>query len=423
MSCRELLDRKLRHFENRSDIEGIREWMERGRIKHRGFLERYPFRERPDEINELTPQQIWNPAAPTESFLGWLICQLRPLGGLNENLADKFPIAARNASLLKRLLALTVSEESLAAKVDQFTGLPGFGGGKHVAKKIIACYFLNECLPIFSIEHMQKFATDFRIDVQSACARRYGQRFAKNTPTEGQKWELLTDLLLSAKRHHEALDNRDNVYFMYVLYFSPPAPLSSTLREPWIDTSPVWCDQQPVEPVLSLADLIQRGECDEIEFKPCLLQDAQGTKGRRDMRKEAAKEIAGFLNAEGGKLLIGVSDSGEILGIDGDLNILHPEKRTHDQLELSVRDVVRDYLRPAPDPSLLRVAFDESQGPTVCIVAVGRSGRPIFVSDNGEHLYVRAGNRTDLRQTPDAVSYIQDRFPREATYPERSTII
>jgi predicted HTH transcriptional regulator len=85
--------------------------------------------------------------------------------------------------------------------------------------------------------------------------------------------------------------------------------------------------------------LIASGEGDKIEFKASLHHpyesqppDPRKPKPTRKeiekiLRKSVTKTIAAFLNSEGGTLLIGVADSGSVLGIEPDFEYLKQGKQ------------------------------------------------------------------------------------------------
>ena len=68
----------------------------------------------------------------------------------------------------------------------------------------------------------------------------------------------------------------------------------------------------------SLLALIEKGESFDLEFKSTIrLNLKTGEKDKR-MEKAILKTLVAFLNGDGGTLLVGVSDDGEILGVDVD---------------------------------------------------------------------------------------------------------
>ncbi len=162
---------------------------------------------------------------------------------------------------------------------------------------------------------------------------------------------------------------------------------------------------------IALPVLLASGEGTSVEFKHCLLKDVEGTKGRRELRKEVAKTIAAFMNTRGGTLLIGVSDDGRPVGIEDDLKELPPDRRNVDQYALNIRNVINDHLGTEYSP-LVEISFDESAGCTVCIVTVTRSREPAYFRDQAEAFYIRTGGATSILDVKAAVRYIEQNFGR-----------
>ena len=71
--------------------------------------------------------------------------------------------------------------------------------------------------------------------------------------------------------------------------------------------------------------LIAAGENHYAEFKSSIRYDFRQKTTNRDLEEVIAKTIAGFMNAEGGYLLIGVKDSGEVVGLEKDFMTLRQE--------------------------------------------------------------------------------------------------
>ena len=73
--------------------------------------------------------------------------------------------------------------------------------------------------------------------------------------------------------------------------------------------------EETVAPV-SLEDLIAEGESDELEFKATLRWDLEEGITAKRLEDVAMKAVAAFANSQGGTLLIGVADDGEVLGLE-----------------------------------------------------------------------------------------------------------
>jgi Alw26I/Eco31I/Esp3I family type II restriction m6 adenine DNA methyltransferase len=75
-------------------------------------------------------------------------------------------------------------------------------------------------------------------------------------------------------------------------------------------------------PELILKVLIQKGEHKQLEFKSTMLWDVREQTKKYHVEHSVLKTIAAFLNSEGGTLLIGVTDDGQIHGLEDDFKVL-----------------------------------------------------------------------------------------------------
>lgn len=160
------------------------------------------------------------------------------------------------------------------------------------------------------------------------------------------------------------------------------------------------------------AELIEAGESARVEFKSTARHNLRT--GQRDDRLEAvvAKTLAGFLNARGGTLLIGVDDAGTVLGLDDDLR--HMKAPDLDRYELWLHDFLTRVLG-APAVARLRVTFPTVGGRPVCRIDVTTSPRPVFVrppKSDQVQFFARIGNSTRELSVADAIDYAVDHFHR-----------
>lgn len=71
----------------------------------------------------------------------------------------------------------------------------------------------------------------------------------------------------------------------------------------------------------TLKEIIQGGENNQVEFKPALLYNFSTGKAGIGIKAIIAKTICAFLNSNGGFLLIGITDKGEVQGLDYDFKL------------------------------------------------------------------------------------------------------
>jgi len=155
---------------------------------------------------------------------------------------------------------------------------------------------------------------------------------------------------------------------------------------------------------LSLDELIATGESPVLEFKSSLRWDLQKQQVNTILQRVIAKTIAGFLNFEGGTLLIGVADDGSILGVEHDIKTLQPSNL--DRFEQALRQTMVQHLGPEFS-QFVHLTFNNKNGHTVCIVNVDRSPQPVYLADGDKvEFYIRAGNTTQPLDIQAAQNYI-----------------
>ena len=92
----------------------------------------------------------------------------------------------------------------------------------------------------------------------------------------------------------------------------------------------------------NLRSLILGGESKTVEFKETFSLDVKTKQKEKYIELTALKTITGFLNAKGGKLFIGVNDSQEITGIDGELKKFY--KGSHDSYLLHFKNRIESHI-------------------------------------------------------------------------------
>jgi serine/threonine protein kinase len=171
--------------------------------------------------------------------------------------------------------------------------------------------------------------------------------------------------------------------------------------------------------------LISSGESDKIEFKSSLhhpygplspeLQKLQPGQAKKEiqklLRKSVTKTIAAFLNSEGGTLLVGVGDSGTVLGIEPDFEYLKQGKQDTDGWLLSLQDVIINALG-AEVWNAVRVSLVPHGPQTVAVVhCPPRATETWHREDGGERFYMRASNATRELNGSSLLRYIREHWP------------
>ena len=137
-------------------------------------------------------------------------------------------------------------------------------------------------------------------------------------------------------------------------------------------------------------EMILSRENEKLEIKSTLRFDLREGNINKKLEYVVAKTISAFLNSEGGVLVIGVDDDGNILGLEKDMKTL--SKQNTDGFELHLRQVIKKYLG-ANFEKYLKISFPEIDSKEICIVKISKSGKPVFINFEGnENFFVRNGN-------------------------------
>jgi len=161
----------------------------------------------------------------------------------------------------------------------------------------------------------------------------------------------------------------------------------------------------------TMAELIAQHENEWVEFKSTMRWNLEAGKSDSKMAMEVAKTLCGFMNTEGGFLIIGVNNKGEALGLDHDFSTLPRNNRNEDGFESAFSDLVKNFLELGYRQNIRDIDFRDYQGKRICVVQVEKSCEPIFCLGEKEHeFYVRVGNSTRRLDVKEAITYVKERF-------------
>ncbi|WP_035094591.1 AlbA family DNA-binding domain-containing protein [Aquimarina megaterium] len=159
--------------------------------------------------------------------------------------------------------------------------------------------------------------------------------------------------------------------------------------------------------VRDIEELIESGENERVEFKSSIRYDYYRKATNRDLERVIAKTITGFMNAKGGKLIIGVDDDGNVLGLEKDFKTLKHKNR--DGYERELFRIISTQLGHEACFSN-HISFYKLNGEDVCVIDIEPSEKPIYVSDTeNTTFYVRTGNATYPLTVKEAVNYLETR--------------
>ncbi len=168
--------------------------------------------------------------------------------------------------------------------------------------------------------------------------------------------------------------------------------------------------REPVhDPAAALEELIGEGEGPRLELKSSLRYDLEARIVHKELERAVVKTVAGFMNADGGTLLVGVADDGAVLGLDGDYSLL-AKKGTRDGFELHLSQLLAKTIGEAA-LAFVAVSFVDVRGADVCRVDVRPSPEPVYLDEGGGRTFVaRLGNATRPLPVDEAHRYIRNRW-------------
>ena len=189
----------------------------------------------------------------------------------------------------------------------------------------------------------------------------------------------------------------------------------------------------PVNEAEAVRTMIKTGENDHTEFKLQSLWSSDLSKEEilssesseiRKYRNNASKfiiarSIAGFLNTDGGDLIIGIQEdrkknSIQAVGIEEDYRKLQEKDRNPDGYRRMIVDsVIQKYLPEIYNTAsrFIQISFPTLSGRTLCHVHIIPADKPVFVSiGNEEIFFIRVDASTRSLSGKVMTQYILNRF-------------
>lgn len=165
-----------------------------------------------------------------------------------------------------------------------------------------------------------------------------------------------------------------------------------------------------------ILDIIQSGENSFLEYKSTMRWNWRENKLDKKMEEIILKTISAFSNADGGKLIIGVSDEGDILGLESDYNTLKEPNKDH--FELHLRNLVNDAFGKEYAATQLSVKFPIVNDIEICEVDIKSGNNPLFITSNDKNgviqkkFNIRSGNTSQELNIEETASYVSKRFKK-----------
>jgi hypothetical protein len=156
---------------------------------------------------------------------------------------------------------------------------------------------------------------------------------------------------------------------------------------------------------ISFLKLLEKGECETVEFKSSLRWDYNQHKINKDLEFAVLKTIAAFMNTRSGFLFIGVEDDASVIGLENDYQSL--KKKNRDGFEQLLMHLVS--LNIGTDCCKnIQVTFFERHEKDIGVVEISHIKIPVFLKYQQHiYFYIRTGNHTRELNIEEALKYIK----------------
>lgn len=157
-----------------------------------------------------------------------------------------------------------------------------------------------------------------------------------------------------------------------------------------------------------LAVLLHSGENDHLEFKSSLRWDYKLDQMNKALENVVLKTISAFLNTDGGILIIGVDDSGSIVGLEKDYETV--SKKNSDGFILTLTNLINQHLGKRVH-KFVNLEIINKDGKDICAVSVSKCDGPVFFGKNdNETFFIRTSASSQRLSVSEVVGYIKSHW-------------
>ena len=153
----------------------------------------------------------------------------------------------------------------------------------------------------------------------------------------------------------------------------------------------------------SVRRLINGGESSTLEFKSTMRKNLNSGKFGKEIEIAWLKSVTAFMNSDGGILLIGVNDDGQINGIAED------DFGNEDKCQLHFKNLVNAHIGTA-FARYIHLKFCHFDDKTILVIECERVRKPVFLSiGKTEEFYIRTGPSSMKLTMSSMVTYLSER--------------
>jgi putative two-component system response regulator len=152
-----------------------------------------------------------------------------------------------------------------------------------------------------------------------------------------------------------------------------------------------------------LRSLIDIGENDRFELKSTFRWNLKANKPGREIENACLKTIVAFLNTEGGILLVGVEDDGNVLGLEpdrfpnADKYLLHVNNLIRERIGMEMAQFIKFGIKQLDEKEIL------------CVHCSPSPEAAFLKKDREEDFYIRVGPGSRKLTSRETLTYINNR--------------
>lgn len=154
-----------------------------------------------------------------------------------------------------------------------------------------------------------------------------------------------------------------------------------------------------------ILELIRRGESKKLEFKSTLRMNLISGKTDWNIEHAVLKTIVAYLNTDGGILLVGVSNSGEVLGIKND------GFQSEDRFLLHFKQLIKQHIGLNYAP-MIEYTLVPVNGKKILEIDCRKSDKAVFLKPdkNDEEFYIRIGPSSERLTGSKLIEYVNRQY-------------
>lgn len=161
----------------------------------------------------------------------------------------------------------------------------------------------------------------------------------------------------------------------------------------------------------TVSDLLRQMETNRVEFKMSARTSLANDAPEKVINEGVVKTVAAFLNSSGGTLAIGITDDGDICGIQPDLDYKHQDL---DGYQNWLTTLLVNNIGGGAVGAHAGIRLEAVGSEIVCLVDVAPSPVPVYAkTTKGDAcFYVRINNSTRRLEGPDLPAYINGHWQK-----------